>query len=71
MRSTSERLLTVQDIRSLNFKGFDVPPTDEAIREVADYYVQAYGEVGIADIVWDASVGRSKDRGVNGEWIWC
>lgn len=37
-------------IRNLNFNDFDPKPTDEAIREVADYYLQKYGEVGITGI---------------------
>ncbi|POR36400.1 Uncharacterized protein TPAR_03404 [Tolypocladium paradoxum] len=71
VRRHGEPPISFQYIRELNFNGFDVPPTDEAIREVADYYAQTYGEVGIADMVWDAEVGRLKYRGLDNEWVWC
>ncbi|KXX79277.1 hypothetical protein MMYC01_203968 [Madurella mycetomatis] len=63
--------LSFKYIRELNLNGFEIPPTDEAIREVADYYAQKYGEVGIADMVWDADAGKWKYRDLQNEWVWC
>lgn len=71
MRRPGDPPISFRYIRGLNLNGFDVPPTDEAIREVADYYVEAYGEVGIADLVWDAEAAKWKYRGLEGDWVWC
>jgi hypothetical protein len=71
MRRPEEPPLSFQTIRDLNLNGFEVPPTDEAIREVADYYAQAYGEVGVADMVWDADAGKWKYQDLQNDWVWC
>lgn len=70
MRSRGGPLMTFEHVRGLNFNGFDVPPTHDAIREVADFYVKTYGEVGIADTEWDANEGRAKYRDINGDLVW-
>jgi len=62
--------LSFQYVRGLNLNGFDVPPTEDAVREVADYYARKYGEVGIADMVWDADASKWKYQGLDGEWVW-
>ncbi|EJP69918.1 hypothetical protein CRV24_008873 [Beauveria bassiana] len=41
--------LSFEFIRGLNYNGFDVAPTDEAIREVARYYKETYGDDGIIE----------------------
>lgn len=71
MRAPGDPPVSFQYIRELNLNGFDVPPSDEAIVEVAEYYAQAYGEVGIADMVRDAETGRWKYKGIDKEWVWC
>jgi hypothetical protein len=71
MRRPGDPPISFQYIRELNLNGFDVPPTDEAIQEVADYYAQTYGEVGVAEMVWDADAGKWKYRGHDNEWVWC
>lgn len=71
MRNSGGLPLSFQWIRNLNLNGFDVPPTKEAIEEVARFYIQAYGEVGIAHMVWDAQAARWKYQGLEGEWMWC
>ncbi|KAK4242144.1 hypothetical protein C8A03DRAFT_11647 [Achaetomium macrosporum] len=71
MRRPGEPPISFRYIRELNLNGFDVPPTDEAIQEVAKYYTDVYGEVGIADLVWDAEVGKWKYRDLQNNWVWC
>jgi hypothetical protein len=71
MRRPGEPPVSFRYIRELNLNGFDVPPTDEAIREVAEHYASVYGEVGVADMVWDAEVGKWKYRGLQDDWVWC
>lgn len=41
--------LSFEFIRGLNYNGFDVAPTHEAIQEVATYYKEKYGNDGIAE----------------------
>ncbi|ATY65099.1 hypothetical protein CCM_05027 [Cordyceps militaris CM01] len=41
--------LTFEFLRGLNYNGFDVAPTDGAIREVAKFYEETYGNVGITE----------------------
>ncbi|PQK11899.1 hypothetical protein BB8028_0003g05190 [Beauveria bassiana] len=41
--------LSFEFIRGLNYNGFDVAPTDDAIREVARYYKETYGDDGIIE----------------------
>lgn len=62
--------MSFEFIRALNFNGFDVSPTDEAIKAVADWYADKYGEVGIAEMVWDAKAERYKYLGLRQQWVW-
>ncbi|KAM4056530.1 hypothetical protein HRG_003401 [Hirsutella rhossiliensis] len=71
MRTPGGPPLSFQYVRELNLNGFDAPPTDAAIVEVAEYYARAYGEVGIADMVRDAETGRWKYQGFDKKWVWC
>jgi hypothetical protein len=51
IRRHGEPPISFSYLRQLNLNGGDAPPTDEAIQEVARYYDEVYGEVGIADLV--------------------
>ncbi|XWW92732.1 hypothetical protein V2A60_000658 [Cordyceps javanica] len=42
--------LSFEFLRGLNYNGFDVEPTDDAIRQVARYYQETYGDVGIKEL---------------------
>ncbi|PMB68139.1 hypothetical protein BM221_006316 [Beauveria bassiana] len=41
--------LSYELIRGLNYNGFDIAPSDDAIREVARYYKEKYGHDGIIE----------------------
>ncbi|KAG5992922.1 hypothetical protein E4U43_003620 [Claviceps pusilla] len=45
--------ISFQYIRELNLNGFDLQPTEESLREIADFYFRTYGEIGLAEMVWD------------------
>ncbi|KAG5982776.1 hypothetical protein E4U55_001382 [Claviceps digitariae] len=45
--------ISFQYLRELNLNGFDLPPTEFALREIADCYFKMYGEIGLAEMVWD------------------
>jgi hypothetical protein len=63
MRDNGAPELSWEYVRALNFNGFDIPPTDEAIQQVADYYLRTYGEVGIRCPEW---VAQRRARGESG-----
>ncbi|KAL1878037.1 hypothetical protein VTK73DRAFT_8261 [Phialemonium thermophilum] len=70
VRSPGDPPLSFQYIRELNFNGFELPPEEYAIREVAEHYAQVYGEVGLAEKIWDDDAGRWKYQGLHDEWVW-
>lgn len=41
--------LSLEFLKGLNYNGFDVAPTDDAIQEVAAYYKEKYGDGGITE----------------------
>ncbi|KAG5928607.1 hypothetical protein E4U42_000321 [Claviceps africana] len=45
--------ISFQYVRELNINGFDLQPTEEALREIAAFYFKIYGEIGLAEMVWD------------------
>jgi hypothetical protein len=71
MRDNGAPPLTFEYVRGLNFNGFDIPPTDEAIQQVADYYVKTYGEIGITRKDWQAMASKikEKDGGLGNRWV--
>lgn len=64
------RPLTFDYVRGLNYNGFDVPPTDRALREVAQHHVETYGNVGLVELIWDDGSQRHKYKDANDEWVW-
>jgi hypothetical protein len=71
MRKPEDPPLSFQYIRDLNFNGFEPPSTDEAILKVAYRYREIYGEVGLAEMIWDTGLARWKYQDLNGNWVWC
>jgi hypothetical protein len=71
MRQDGKPPISFRYIRELNLNGFELPPTDDAIQEVAELYAEKYGEVGIADMVWDADTAKWKYQGLKNDWVWC
>ncbi|KAG6036383.1 hypothetical protein E4U41_005734 [Claviceps citrina] len=54
MRGDGDGLpISFQYVRDLNLNGFDLQPTEDVLREIAEFYFQEYGEVGLAEMVWD------------------
>jgi hypothetical protein len=49
MVGRTHRPLSFGYVRGLNYNGFDVTPTDAALRAVARYYTETYGEVGLIE----------------------
>ncbi|EPE06569.1 hypothetical protein F503_02697 [Ophiostoma piceae UAMH 11346] len=70
MVSKTGKPLSFDYIKSLNENGFDVPPTDVALKEIADYYVAAYETQGLVDLVWDEENQMHKYKNVEGTWVW-
>jgi len=70
MVSDSGRPLTFEYTSSLNYNGFDVPPTKGALQEVAQYYAGVYGDVGLVELVWDDDHQKNKYRGLDDQWVW-
>ncbi|KAI5861529.1 hypothetical protein GGS23DRAFT_606122 [Durotheca rogersii] len=60
MVSRTNKPLSFDFARSLNYNGFDLKPTDEALRAVARHYGETYGAVGLF-----------KYQDLNKEWVWC
>ncbi|GAB0137069.1 hypothetical protein EsDP_00005352 [Epichloe bromicola] len=61
MRKDGDGLpISFQYIRDLNLNGFDLQPTEEALREIAEYYFNEYGEIGLAEMVWDNDTEKWK-----------
>lgn len=50
IRAQDGKPLSFEFVRGLNYNGFDLPPTGSALKEVADYYAETYGEIGLAEI---------------------
>lgn len=46
-RDDYETPLSLEFLRGLNYNGFDVAPTEDAIMEIAEYYKEKYGDDGI------------------------
>lgn len=53
MAGRSGHPLTFDYVKGLNYNGFDLPPTHEALQEVANFHIEKYGAVGLVDAVWD------------------
>lgn len=49
MREQQGKPITAEYLRSLNYNGFDLPPSDDAIKNIAAYYREHYGEDGIEE----------------------
>ncbi|QPG97304.1 hypothetical protein C2857_006120 [Epichloe festucae Fl1] len=61
MRKDGDGLpISFQYIRDLNLNGFDLQPTEEALREIAEYYFNEYGVIGLAEMVWDNDTEKWK-----------
>lgn len=71
IKKPGEARLSFDYLRKLNVNQFDLAPTDEGLHEVARYYAETYGEVGLAEMVWDEEQECTKYRGMNNEWVYC
>ncbi|KAK2595120.1 hypothetical protein QQS21_007146 [Conoideocrella luteorostrata] len=71
MRKEGDKLpISFQYVRDLNFNGFDVGPKEEALKEIAKYYFEEYGEVGLAEMSWDNDLGKWKYQADDETWVW-
>lgn len=46
---TTGKPLTFAYVRGLNYNGFDVPPKEETLARLANFYLKTYGSVGLVD----------------------
>ncbi|KAK7431572.1 hypothetical protein QQZ08_001790 [Neonectria magnoliae] len=68
----ANKLLSFEYVRGLNYSDFDIEPADGALREVAKYYAETYGAVGLADMVWDPEPERNRYnyQNLDMKWVW-
>lgn len=60
--------LNLHKVQEYNLNTFDVTPDIQALREVARYYFETYGEDGLAEYEWDEEIQAWKWQGQDGTW---